>query len=266
MRFFPSPFGGVGGDQFFWGSWRGLGFIGAGFLCALFLVSCDLSDTRDQLASISYTTFSVKVVYSDTTYTFTYNGDTVEYASSYYVPLEILRKDSVGVFRAYRGSTLELDTILHISPKETLSFIQMPGETIKFYDADAAESEPAPTDTTCTKVRFTYPSSYSTADSLRFIWLSSTFGNLTLPTATSEKFDTIMVYKNKFSPYVEFDTDKYKAAGKNTYFYSIRQTWSGTAWTGSTKTAMTATIITGATYKFITYSWTQGFLFGTKWE
>jgi hypothetical protein len=256
MRFFLSTYSRVR---------RGFTFC---LIVTLALSSCDLSDTRDQLASISYTTFSVDVVYSDTTYTFTYNGDTLEEYSglSSYVPLEILRKDSVGVFRAYRGSTLELDTILHISPKETLTFIQMPGETIKFYDADAAESEPAPTDTTCTKVRFTYPSTYNTADSLRFIWLSSSKASLSVPGATSASFDTIVVYKNKFSAYVEFDTDKYKAAGNSTYFYYIRQTWSGTAWSGSTKTAMTATIITGATYKFITYSWTQGFLFGTKWE
>jgi len=230
------------------------------------LISCDLSDTRDQIASISYTTFSVDVVYADTTYTFTYNGDTLEYASSYYVPLEILRKDSVGVFRAYRGGdSLELDTTIHISPKDTLAFIQLPGQKITFYDADATESEDAPTDTTCTKARFTYASTYSTYDSLRFVWLSSTKASLSLPGATSASFDTVVVYRNKFSAYVEFDSDKYSAAGYSTYFYYIRQTWGGTAWTGSTKTKLTDTTLTGATYKFVTYSWSQGFLFGTEW-
>lgn len=232
---------------------------------AFALVSCDLSDTRKELASISYTDFSVSVVYSDTTYTFTYNGDPVEYNQSYYIPLEILRKDSVGVFRAYKGKALEMDTTLHISPKETLTFIQLPGEKIKFYDANAAENEPAPTDSTCTKVRFTYNAAYHTADSLRFIWLSSTKASLSLPGATAQNFDTIVAYKNKLSSYVEFDTDKYKAAGNSTYFYYIRQTWSGTAWTGTTKTAMNNNTITGATYKFATFSLNQGFLFGTEW-
>jgi len=216
----------------------------------------------------SYTTFSVDVVYADTTYTFTYNGDTLEKYSgtSNYVPLEIGREDSVGVFRAYRGGdSLELDTTIHISPKDTLAFIQLPGQKITFYDADATESEDAPTDTTCTKARFTYASTYSTYDSLRFVWLSSTKASLSLPGATSASFDTVVVYRNKFSAYVEFDSDKYSAAGYSTYFYYIRQTWGGTAWTGSTKTKLTDTTLTGATYKFVTYSWSQGFLFGTEW-
>jgi hypothetical protein len=193
----------------------------------------------------------------------------VEYNQSYYIPLEILRKDSVGVFRAYRGNMLDMDTTLHISPKDTLTFIQLPGEKIKFYDANAAESEPAPTDTTCTKVRFIYKADYHAADSLRFIWLSSTKASLNLPGATSQSFDTIVAYKGKLSPYVEFDTDKYKAAGNSTYFYYMRQTWNGTAWTGSTKTAMTNTTITGATYKFATFKILTSeltFLFGVKWK
>lgn len=252
-----------------WGSRRGLGFIGAGFLCALLFASCDLSDTRDQLASISYTTFSVDVVYADTTYTFTYNGDTVEYISSYYKPLEILRKDSVGVFRAYKGKVLDMDTTLHLKPMAKLTFIQLPGEKIKFYDANAAESEAAPTDSTCTKARFTYNAAYHTADSLRFIWLSSTKASLSLPGATAQNFDTIVVHKNKLSPYVEFDTDKYRAAGSSTYFYYMRQTWNGTAWAGTAKTAMNNSTITGATYKFATFKMLTSeltFLFGVKWK
>jgi hypothetical protein len=255
---------------FFLGSWKKfhIGTLAFCLIGTFALASCDLSDTRDQLASISYTSFSVNVIYADTTYTFTYNGDTVENNSSYYKPLEILRKDSVGVLRAYKGKVLDMDTTLHLKPMAKLTFIQLPGEKIKFYDANAAESEPAPTDSSCTKVRFTYNAAYHAADSLRFIWLSSTKANLSLPGATAQNFDTIVTYKNKLSPYVEFDTDKYKAAGNSTYFYYMRQTWNGTAWTGTTKTAMTATIITGATYKFITYSWNpgQGFLFGTKWK
>lgn len=247
--------------------WRILAFCLIGTFA---LASCDLSDTRDQLASISYTTFSVNVIYADTTYTFTYNGDTVEYASSYYIPLQILRKDSVGVFRAYKGKIMELDTTLHISPIESLTFIQLPGEKIKFYDANAAESEPAPTDSTCTKARFTYNAAYHTADSLRFIWLSSTKASLSLPGATSQSFDTIVVHKGKLSSYVEFDTDKYKATGNSTYFYYIRQTWNGTTWTGTAKTAMNNNTITGATYKFATFqlTGTSGlqFLFGIKWK
>ena len=232
------------------------------------LSSCDLSDTRDQLASISYTHLKVNVVYADTTYTFTYDGDTVQYASSYYIPLLILRKDSVGVFRVYRGNTLELDTTLHLKPEAALTFIQLPGEKIKFYDADAGESEPAPTDSTCTKIRFTYNAAYNTADSLRLIWINSKKASLNLPGATAVNFDTLMLYKNKLSHYVEFDTDKYKATGSNTYFFYTRQTWSGSAWTGTTKTAMTNTAITGATYKFATYQFGSEFsyLFGSTWK
>ncbi|MGC3977448.1 MAG: hypothetical protein QM751_03985 [Paludibacteraceae bacterium] len=252
-----------------WGSRKGLhiGILACCLIGTFAFTSCDLSDTRDQLASISFTTFSVSVVYSDTTYTFTYNGDTVQYNQSYYIPLQILRKDSVGVLRAYKSKTLELDTTLHVSPIEAFTFIQLPGEKIKFYDASAAADEPAPTDSTCTKARFIYKADYHAADSLRFVWMSSTKASLSLPGATAPSFDTIVMHKGKLSPYVEFDTDKYKAAGSNTYFYYTRQTWNGTAWTGSTKTAMGT--ITGATYKFATFQLGTSewkFLFGSKWK
>jgi hypothetical protein len=229
----------------------------------LLFTACELDGIKEETYSYARI-FDIDLVYSDTTYTFTYNGVAYDSIGGY-----VLRKDTIGTLRAYRGDKLELDSTIHFTPWSTMSLIQLPGEKIKFYDANAAESDPAPTDSTCTKVRFIYKADYHAADSLRFIWLSSTKANLSLPGAKAESFDTIVVHKNKLSPYVEFDTDKYKAAGNSTYFYYIRQTWNGTAWTGSTKTAMTNTTITGATYKFATFRVLTSefsFLFGATWR
>lgn len=231
----------------------------------LLFTACELDGVKEETYSYARI-FNIDLVYSDTTYTFTYNG--VAY-DSIMLNGYVLRKDTIGTLRAYRGDSLELDSVIHFTPWSTLSFIQLPGEKIKFYDPDDVESEPAPTDSTCTKARFIYKADYHAADSLRFIWLSSTKASLTLPGAMSQSFDTIVAHKGKLSPYVEFDTDKYKAAGNSTFFYYIRQTWNGTAWSGTTKTAMTNTTITGATYKFATFKILTSefsFLFGTTWK
>jgi hypothetical protein len=236
------------------------------FLIGALFFSCEQTGIDE---TYSYTSISVSVVYSDTTYLFTYNGDTVQYAGLY-LPLEISRKDLTGTLRAYRGEALELDTLVQLSPGEKLSFIQFSGEKIKFYDAGAnGGDEPDPTDPACTKARFFYKtSSLDVAnDSLRFIWLSSDKASLSLPGAKSAAFDTIVVHRGKLSDYVEFDTGEYAPA--NTYFYYTRQTWNGSAWTGTAKTATTLrTTLTG--YKFAAYEYTSGLqfelIFGTKWE
>lgn len=219
----------------------------------------------------TYTKIAVTLVYADTTYTFMYAGDTIgsiEENGSGFVNAYIPLRDTVGELSVYRGSSLELDTVIHLTSVQSISaytytFLQLPGEKIKFYNVDGGDAD-APTDSTCTKLRFLYDSEYNTADSLRFIWLSSTKASLSLPGATSESFDTLMVYKDKLSNYVEFDTDKYADSGNSTYFYYIRQTWSGAAWTGSTKVKSGVTLYYQlATYRLGTSGWT--FLFGTTW-
>ncbi|MBP1676434.1 MAG: hypothetical protein H6Q20_993 [Bacteroidetes bacterium] len=229
----------------------------------LLFTACELDGVKEETYSYARI-FNINLVYADSTYTFTYNGVAYDSIGEY-----VLSKDTIGTLRAYRGDKLELDSTIHFTPWSTMSLIQLPGEKIKFYDANAAESEPAPTDSTCNKARFIYKADYHAADSLRFIWLSSTKASLTLPGAMSQSFDTIVAYKNKLSAYVEFDTDKYRAAGSSTYFYYMRQTWNGTAWSGTTKTTMTNTTITGATYKFATFRILTSefsFLFGTTWK
>jgi hypothetical protein len=231
-----------------------------------FLPACDPIGVDE---TYSYTSFSVKVIYSDTTYTFTYNGDTLLfYNQSLSQPLTIGRKDLEGTLRACRGESLELDTFLRLTPKETLSFIQLPGEKIKSYDP-AEEDADEPTDRSCTKMRFFYKTNNVsvTADSVRFIWISSTKANLNLPGGTTQNFDTTVVHKGKLSDYVEFDNDKYADLGSgNTYFHYTHQTWNGSAWTGSTKKTMR----TYADYKLATCEYSAalsfGIIFGVKWE
>jgi hypothetical protein len=234
-------------------------------IIALLLPACDPIDTDE---TYSYTSLNIKVLFSEATYLFTYNGDTVQWnPAGFYKPLTIARKDLTGTLRACRGETPELDTLLHLEPAATLSFIQLPGEKIKFY-SDSDNDEPEPADESCTKLRLTYSGDYNAADSLRFVWLCSKKANLSLPGATAETIDTLMLYKNRLSRYLELDTDKYSAEGANTYFFYIRQTWNGSAWTGTAKTKITSDATWTAEYRFATYQisntgWLQ-LLFGTK--
>jgi hypothetical protein len=234
--------------------------------CAACLSSCEQIGIDE---TYSFTSFTVKVVYSDTTYLFTCNGDTIPFYGYYYPPVSIGRKDlSSSMLRAYRGDVLELDSLVHLSPLETLTFIQLPGEKIKLYDANAGGDEPDPTDATCVKVRFT-PAKNIDADSLRFIWMSSSKANLSLPGSKFDIIDTTVVYKAGLSKYVELDTDRYAEAGSSTYFHYTRQTWDGSAWTGSSKTAVPNNFKTLAGYKFATFEisaiWQFTLLFGEKW-
>jgi hypothetical protein len=240
-----------------------LKFITAALLPLTMFTACELDEIREDTVSYARI-FSINVVYADTTYRFTWNGEPYESFGGY-----VLRTDTVGTLRAYRDDELELDTAIYFAPGSKLQFIQLPGEKIKFYDAAAGESEPDPTDPTCTKARFFYREGSLAAanDSLRFIWLSSAKANLSLPGAKSTAFDTIVIHRGKLSDYVEFNTDKY--APDNTYFHYTRQTWNGSAWTGTAKTATTLhTAVTG--YKFATCEYTSGLqfqlIFGNKWE
>jgi hypothetical protein len=243
-------------------------------LLGAMVTACEKIDTDD---SWSFTSLNIRITFTDTLYLFTYNGETFQKVPGYqlYYPLHISRRDTTGRFCAYRGNeeTLELDTVIRFRPASTLTFIQLPGEAIKFYDAGEAEAEPEPANSACTKVRFTYQADFSEADSLRLIWMSSKKANLNLPGAKADALDTVMLYRNGLSRYVEFDTERYRAEDSNTYFFYTRQTWNGSAWTGSTKTAVFTSNGSNilSRYKFATCRFQQSNgnivpLFGTLWE
>jgi hypothetical protein len=243
-------------------------------LLGAMVTACEKIDTDD---SWSFTQLRIDIVFTDTPYLFTYNGEAFQklYPSGQlYYPLYVSRRDTAGRFCAYRDEeTLELDTVLHFRPGSTLTFIQLPGETIKFYNSGEAEAEPNPANSACTKVRFTYQADFSEADSLRLIWMSSKKANLNLPGAKADALDTVMLYRKGLSRYVEFDTERYRAEDSNTYFFYTRQTWNGSAWTGSAKTAVFTSNGSNilSRYKFATCQFQQSNgiiapLFGTLWE
>jgi hypothetical protein len=245
---------------------QNLKFALAALSAMTIFTACELDETREE--TFSYTPiFNINVVYSDTTYHFTWNDE--HYNSIKAQGGYVLLKDTVGTLRAYRGDELELDSAFHFTRGSTLHFIQLPGEKIKFYDSAATGGdEPDPADPTCVKARFVL-SKYIDADSLRFIWMSSTKKNLSLPGSKFDIIDTTVVYKSTWSKYVELDTDRYAEGGNSTYFHYTRQTWDGSKWTGSSKTAAPNGFAAKG-YRFVTFeittSWQFHFLFGTAWE
>jgi hypothetical protein len=234
------------------------------------LTACDLSDTRDELASISTAYFKINLLYAETSYRFTYNGAPAGGINT------ISRKDTVGVLQAFREDSAEpeLSDTLHILPGSTLTYIQLPGEPLKRYGGASSETEPEPADSACVKMRFTHYESTSANDSLRLIWISSKKSNLSLPGAVAEPFDTLTVYLGKLSRYVEFNTAKYRETGNTAYFFCTLQQWddgSG-AWKNSAVVKKAAFSKLKPEYKFSTYSIDFRnaiidfrFLFGEKW-
>ena len=245
------------------------------------LQACDVSDTLakgDTFSDAPYMKFSVNIVFqADATKQYkviTYNDKDISILYS------ILRTDTSGVLKVYNGTetTPELTTTIKHHSGETISLIQLPGQTVQLYGTEVGAADP---DSNAVKVRFFYTAT-ALPDSVRMIVQSK---KSTVTATTYDGIDTLMIYRGTISRYVNLNLAKYWASSQTgTNFYYTLHNMSNPASPLllarrlsllSASEAGTATNRTGPVYgyKLMTYqldpvnsSYTNQFVFGTKWK
>jgi hypothetical protein len=243
--------------------------------------ACDVSDTLakgDTFSDAPYMKFSVKIVFqADATKQYkviTYNDKDISILYS------ILRTDTSGVLKVYNGTetTPELTTTIKHHSGETINLIQLPGQTVQLYGTEAAAADP---DSNAVKVRFFYTAT-TLPDSVRMIVQSK---KSTVTVTTYDGIDTLMIYRGTISRYVNLNLAKYWASSqtKANFYYTLHNMSTPASplllarrlSLLSASEVGTATNKTGPvySYKLMTYqlnlvssSYTNQFIFGTKWE
>ena len=182
-------------------------------LLSVVLAGCDVSDTLykgDTFSDAPYMKFSVKIVFqADTANHYkliTYNDKDISILYS------VLRNDTNGVLKVYNGAetTPELTTTIKHHSGETISLIQLPGQTVQLYGTEAAAADPITRNRV--KVRFFYSADdIATGDSVRMLMLSQAYS--VVPSSKYDTVATINIVKNKISPYIELNLAKYWTAG-----------------------------------------------------
>jgi len=259
-------------------------FLLIAFSCLL--QACDVSDTLakgDTFSDAPYMKFNVKIVFqADTANHYkliTYNDKDISILYS------VLRTDTSGVLKVYNGTetTPELTTTIKHRSGETISLIQLPGQTVQLYGNEAGATDPITRNRV--KVRFFYSAdNIATGDSIRMLMLSQAYS--VVPSSKYDTVATINIVKNKISPYIELNLTKYWTASsqkkaifkyllydyinlqKPTVLSSSKQTLNYNTTGESTDTNGP---IVG--YKLQTIQLTKSvstygteFVFGTKWE
>jgi len=178
-------------------------------LLSVVLAGCDVSDTLykgDTFSDAPYMKFSVKIVFqADTSNHYkliTYNDKDIS------ISYTILRDDTSGVLKVYNGAetTPELTTTINHHSGETISLIQLPGQTVQLYGTEAAAADPITRNRV--KVRFFYSADdIATGDSVRMLMLSQAYS--VVPSSKYDTVATINIVKNKISPYIELNLAKY---------------------------------------------------------
>ena len=182
-------------------------------LLSVVLAGCDVSDTLykgDTFSDAPYMKFSVKIVFqADTANHYkliTYNDKDISILYS------VLRNDTNGVLKVYNGAetTPELTTTIKHHSGETISLIQLPGQTVQLYGTEAAAADPITRNRV--KVRFFYSADdIATGDSVRMLMLSQAYS--VVPSSKYDTVATINIVKNKISPYIELNLAKYWTTG-----------------------------------------------------
>ncbi|MGC3977459.1 MAG: hypothetical protein QM751_04045 [Paludibacteraceae bacterium] len=251
-----------------------------------FLQACDVSDTLDKGDTFSdapYMEFSTKIVFqADAAKQYkviTYNDKDIS------IPYSILRTDTSGVLKVYNGTetTPELTATIKHHSGETISLIQLPGQTVQLYGTEAAAADPITRNRV--KVRFLYSAAnIATSDSVRMLMLSQAYS--VVPSSKYDTVGTINIIKNKISPYIELNLSKYWTANsqkKATFRYLLYDyinlqeptVLSSTKQTLNYNTTGESTDTNGPIvgYKLQTIQLTKSvstystdFIFGTKWE
>jgi len=181
-------------------------------LLSILLQACDVSDTLakgDTFSDAPYMKFSVKIVFqADAAKQYkvvTYNDKDIS------IPYSILRTDTSGVLKVYNGTetTPELIATIKHHSGETISMIQLPGQTLQLYGTEATAVNPITRNRV--KVRFFYSAAnIATGDSVRMLLLSQAYS--VVPSSKYDTVGTINILKNKISPYVELNLAKYWTA------------------------------------------------------
>ena len=248
--------------------------------------SCDVSDTLakgDTFSDAPYMKFSVKIVFqADATKQYkvvTYNDKDISISYS------ILRTDTSGVLKVYNGTetTPELTTTIKHHSGETISLIQLPGQTVQLYGTEVGATDPITRNRV--KVRFFYSAAnIATGDSVRMLMLSQAYS--VVPSSKYDTVGTINIIKNKISPYIELNLAKYwttSSQKKATFKYLLYDyinlqkptVLSSSKQTLNYNTTGESTDTNGPIvgYKLQTIQLTKSvstygtdFVFGTKWE